>query len=108
MSTKPKNAAESPAGLESDGDSQEPDDLTRVLDSLELPQLTLEQQVEILAEGISAFCQRVHDQGVDPSIMSTVLLTVYCEQMCDLGDRASYEQQLEAALDDTWEEHSLH
>ena len=77
-------------------------------DSKELTSADIENQVEVLSESLEDFCQRLEESGIDPVILNCVLLTVYCDRMAALGDRDLYEEQLDAALEDAWEPHTIH
>ena len=65
-------------------------------------------QMDIIAEGLSNYCDKLEHAGIDPMLLTGVMLGVYCDRMADLGDRSIYEEQLEAALEDEWDEHSIH
>ena len=88
-----------------------------------LERVTLEATEEELAElkGCSAdmigeyVIDRLHDYclslealNLNPEILMAALLQVYCDVACEHGDRSSYTEQLEFALEDEWEEHSIH
>lgn len=74
----------------------------------DLASLDLEDQAEIIAQALEHFCSEIEAKGMDPAILDAMLLAVFSQRMADVGDRASYEELLNSALEDEWEEHSLH
>ena len=88
-----------------------------------LERVTLEATEEELAElkGCSAdmigeyvidrlhdYCDSLEALNLNPEILMAALLQVYCDVAVEHGDRSSYTEQLEFALEDEWEEHSIH
>lgn len=46
--------------------------------------------------------------GLNPEILMAALLQVYCDVASDYGDRDTYEEQLNVALEDEWPEQWIH
>lgn len=70
--------------------------------------LTVEQTVEMMTDILHSFCNSLADQGIDELLIMSAVLTVYAERAADYGDREVYEEQLEAALEEPWDEHTVH
>jgi hypothetical protein len=76
------------------------------LDSIS--ELEIEQQAEAIAHGLLEFCDNLQSKGIDPAVLNAVLLRVFCERMADEGDRQGFEELLEMAMEEPWDEHTLH
>ena len=70
--------------------------------------LSIEQAVEMMSDILHGFCNSLAEQGVDEVLVISALLTAYAERAADYGDRELFEEQLEAALDEPWDEHTVH
>lgn len=70
--------------------------------------ITTEQAVEIIADILHAFSDQMNEQGIEEPVMLATLLTVYAERAADFGDRELYLEQLEAAIEEEWDEHTVH
>ncbi len=70
--------------------------------------MTIEQTVEMMSDILHGFCNSLAEQGIDEMLIMSAVLTVYAERAADFGDREIYEEQLEAALEEPWDEHTVH
>jgi hypothetical protein len=70
--------------------------------------LELEQQADAIAQALLEFCENLEQKALDPSLLNAVLLRVFCERMADLGHRQDFEELLEMALEEPWDEHTIH
>lgn len=68
----------------------------------------LDQTVDIVATSLDTFCQQLEQQGIDPLVINTVLLSVYAARSQEYGDWELFEEQMTAALEDDWPEITLH
>lgn len=72
-------------------------------------ELEPEEQVAAISEGLHAFCDNLVAAGVDPTVIHTVLLTVFSQRMQEEGDREEHDQALEILLEEPWpEDPTLH
>ena len=74
----------------------------------ELAGCSADQIGEYVIDRVQDYCDSLADLKLNPAIMMAALLQVYCDVACEHGDRSAYREQLEFALDDEWEEHSIH
>jgi hypothetical protein len=74
----------------------------------ELAGCSADQIGEYVIDRIHDYCESLEALNLNPEIMMAALLQVYCDVACEHGDRSAYREQLEFALDDEWEEHSIH
>jgi len=74
----------------------------------ELAECDAESVGEYVIDRIQDYCDSLADLNINPEILMAALLQVYCDVACEHGDRAAYTEQLEFALDDIWEEHTVH
>lgn len=79
-----------------------------VEEPVDLGELDMEQQVEVVSLALEHFCEELEARGLEPAMIDALLLAVFSQRMADLGDRATYEEMLNNALDDPWDEHSIH
>lgn len=70
--------------------------------------MTDEQVVDIICHSLTAVCDSMTARGLDPELVTASLLQLFAERMCESGDRETYESVLELALEDPWEEVTLH
>lgn len=75
------------------------------VDFANIPQ---EQQVEIVCRSIEAVCNELESKGVDPYMLSSVLLDAFCSRMAEANDRESFESLIEEALEVPWEDVTIH
>lgn len=73
-----------------------------------ISELELEQQAEAIGGGLIEFCANLESKGIDPAVLNAVLLRVFCERMADEGDRRGFEELLELALEEPWDQHTIH
>jgi hypothetical protein len=71
-------------------------------------ELTAEQQLELMIETLEEFCGNLEANGVHHAVLDAALLTVYAGRFAERGDRDSYEAQLESALEEPWDEVTIH
>jgi hypothetical protein len=74
----------------------------------ELAGCSADQIGEYVIDRIQEYCDSLEALKLNPEIMMAALLQVYCDVACEHGDRSAYTEQLEFALEDEWEEHSIH
>ena len=74
----------------------------------ELAECDAESVGEYVIDRIMDYCDSLAALKINPEILMAALLQVYCDVACEHGDRSAYREQLEFALDDEWEEHSIH
>ena len=74
----------------------------------ELKGCSADQIGEYVIDRLHDYCDSLEALNLNPEILMAALLQVYCDVACEHGDRASYTEQLEFALEDEWEEHSIH
>jgi len=74
----------------------------------ELAGCSADQIGEYVIDRIQEYCDSLEALKLNPEIMMAALLQVYCDVACEHGDRTAYTEQLEFALEDEWEEHSIH
>lgn len=67
-----------------------------------------DQVGEYVIDRIHEYCDSLEALKLNPEILMAALLQVYCDVAVEHGDRASYTEQLEFALEDEWEEHLIH
>lgn len=84
--------------------SKEPESDTPI-DLSTIPQ---EQQVEIVCRSLEAVCAELERKGVDPYMLSSVLLDAFCSRMAECNDRESFESMIEEALEVPWEDVTIH
>lgn len=70
--------------------------------------LSDDQIVEVIADSLTSIADQLESAGVDPELITAVFFRQFAERMCESGDRAGYEEVLEIALEDEWEEITLH
>ena len=75
---------------------------------IDLSQIPQEQQVEIIARSIEAVCLELERKGVDPYMLSSVLLDAFCSRMAECNDRDTFESLIEEAMDVPWEDVTIH
>ena len=74
----------------------------------ELAACDAESVGEYVIDRIHDYCDSLQDLNINPEILMAALLQVYCDVACEHGDRSAYTEQLEFALEDEWEEHTIH
>ena len=74
----------------------------------ELAGCSADQVGEYIIDRIHDYCDSLEALNLNPEILMAALLQVYCDVACDYGDRSAYTEQLEFALEDEWDEHSIH
>jgi hypothetical protein len=74
----------------------------------ELAGCSADQIGEYVIDRIHDYCLSLEALKLNPEIMMAALLQVYCDVACEHGDRSAYQEQLEFALEDEWEEHLIH
>jgi hypothetical protein len=74
----------------------------------ELAECDAESVGEYVIDRIQDYCLSLEALNINPEILMAALLQVYCDVACEHGDRAAYTEQLEFALQDEWEEHTVH
>ena len=74
----------------------------------EVKGLNEEQIVDYICLSLDTLCARLEAAGLDPELVTASLFRLFAEHMCESGDRATYEEVLELALEDQWEEVTLH
>jgi len=77
-------------------------------EEVDISSVPLEQQIAIIADAVDTLCQHLVNKGVNPEVLAQTLLLSFAERMCELGDREAYEELLSQALEDEWEEYSIH
>lgn len=71
-------------------------------------ELTLEQQIDLMIETLEEFCSNLEANGVHHAVLDAALLTVFASRFAERGDREGYELQLESALEEPWDEITIH
>jgi hypothetical protein len=71
-------------------------------------QLNDDQKMDLIAQGLEAFCRGLEAKGVDPALITDTIFAVFCDRAAELGDREAYEELLTVALEDPWEEYTVH
>jgi hypothetical protein len=74
----------------------------------ELAECDAESVGEYVIDRIHDYCDTLQELNINPEILMAALLQVYCDVACEHGDRPAYTEQLEFALQDEWEEHTVH
>ena len=74
----------------------------------ELAGCSADQVGEYIIDRIHDYCDSLEALKLNPEILMAALLQVYCDVACEYGDRSSYTEQLEFALEDEWDEHTIH
>lgn len=70
--------------------------------------LNEEQIVDYICNSLDTLCANLEEAGLDPELVTASLFRLFAEHMCESGDRATYEEVLTLALEDEWEEVTLH
>lgn len=79
-----------------------------VKQDIDFSKLEVEQQVEIICRSIEAVCNELESKGVDPYMLSSVLLDAFCSRMAECNDRESFESMIEEAMEVPWEDVTIH
>jgi hypothetical protein len=75
---------------------------------LDVKGLNEEQIVDYICNSLDTLCASLEQGGLDPELVTASLFRLFAERMCDSGDRETYETVLELALEDEWEEVTIH
>jgi hypothetical protein len=75
---------------------------------LDVKGLNEEQILDYICNSLDTLCASLEQGGLDPELVTASLFRLFAEHMCESGDRATYETVLELALEDQWEEVTLH
>jgi hypothetical protein len=70
--------------------------------------LSEEQVVDLVCTSLDTLCTTLAERGLDPELITASLLRTFADRMCESNDRATYEEVLQLALEDEWEEITLH
>lgn len=70
--------------------------------------LTVEQQIDLMIQTMDEFCVKLEENGVHHAVLDAALITVFASRFAERGDREGYEAQLESALEEPWDEITLH
>ena len=70
--------------------------------------LAPETQVEAVIESLESFCSQLEARGISSNILDAALFTAWGLRYAERNDRSGYEEILETALDDAWEEITVH
>ncbi len=75
---------------------------------VDIRDLDQEQQMEIVAVSVEAFCTAMEEKGIDSVMISAVLLDAFAARMADINDREGYEAMLEEAMLAEWSDITVH
>ena len=67
-----------------------------------------EQIVDVICDSLDKLCTTLVERGMDEELVTASLFRLFAERMADSGDRETYEEVLEIALEEPWEEIVLH
>ena len=76
--------------------------------AIDVQGLNEEQIVDYICNSLDTLCASLEDAGLDPELVTASLFRLFAEHMCESGDRSTYEEVLTLALEDEWEEVTLH
>jgi hypothetical protein len=76
--------------------------------AFDVKDLSEEQIVDIVCNSLDTLCTTLAERGLDPELITASLLRTFADRMCDSNDRETYEEVLQLALEDEWEEVTLH
>lgn len=70
--------------------------------------LSEEQVVDIVCNSLDTLCTSLAARGLAQELITASLLRMFADRMCDSNDRETYEEVLQLALEDPWDEITLH
>jgi hypothetical protein len=70
--------------------------------------LSEEQIVDIICNSLDTLCATLEQRGLDTELITASLMRTFADRMCESNDRATYEEVLQLALEDQWEEVTIH
>jgi hypothetical protein len=70
--------------------------------------LSEEQIVDIICNSLDTLCATLEQRGLDTELITASLMRTFADRMCEANDRETYEEVLQLALEDEWEEITLH
>ena len=77
-------------------------------DLAELRKCHEESVGEYIIDRVQEYCDTILEMKLSPDVLMAALLQVYCEVAEEHGDRATYMEQLNYALEEQWEPVTLH
>jgi hypothetical protein len=75
---------------------------------LDFKDMSEQDIVDIVCDHLAVLCNQLEQQGTNPELVTAGLFRLFAERMCDSGDRDTYDNVLEMALEDQWEEVTIH
>lgn len=83
-------------------------ELESTLPNDDLSKLSDEQIIDLLEVTIGSLCSRLEESGVDSQYIAGALFAEFANRMAADGDRDTFEEILEEALETPWEDYTLH
>jgi len=78
------------------------------LQGVELSSLDEDSQLAVVYNRLEQFCIDLELQGVEQHIVDSVVLSLFVDRMCALGDREQFDELLAEALLEEWPEITVH
>jgi hypothetical protein len=82
--------------------------VTREIQQFNTVDMSEEEIVDVASEQLDQLCCQLAEGGLSSDLVTAALFRLFAERMCDSGDRETYETVLELALEDEWEEVTIH
>lgn len=71
-------------------------------DEIDVSKLDDDQILDLVYNTMETLCEELELRGIDPSYIDSTLFILFTERMYVAGDRESFENILEEALEDSW------
>jgi hypothetical protein len=78
------------------------------LESMDLSKLDEDTQIDVVLTLLEQYCSAFESRGIPLEVVDSALFSIFVARLAERGDRESFEAYVEEAMDEPWDNVTLH